>query len=261
MGQTNDQHAVYPSLAGRRVFLSGGANGIGRATIEAFASQKARLHFVDIDQEASRALADEIRSVHDGSIEISFDVLDVTDTSELQSSVNAFARRAGGLDVLVNNAANDERHAFDVVTPELWNKALAVNLGHHLFATQAAAPHMAASGGGSVICLGSISWINKTVGMIGYTTAKAGIHGLVRGLARELGPDNIRVNAVLPGWTRTERQVRLWLDEAAERLVRQEQCLPGWLHVDDIARFVMFLAADDSAMCTHQCYVVDGGWI
>lgn len=249
------QFASYPSLRGRCVVITGGATGIGRAMVEAFARQDAKVAFLDRDEEAGRSLA----AATAGSLH--FIPCDVSDMAALKAAIAEADRTLGGIKVLIANAADDTRHALDDVTSELWDDCLAVNLKHQFFAAQAAYPSIAAAGGGSVICLGSISWLNNTTGMVGYTTAKAGIHGLVRTLARLLGPKKIRVNALLPGWTMTERQLNNWVDEKAERQIERSQCLPGRVMPEDIAHMALFLAADDSAMCTQQAFIVDGGWV
>jgi D-xylose 1-dehydrogenase len=246
--------ARYPSLAGRTVLITGGATGIGKAMAEAFAGQGSRVAVLDKDDAAGKALA----GAH---ADLIFRSGDVTDTPALKATIADAISELGGLSVLIANAADDTRHGLDELTPEAWDRCIAVNLKHQFFAAQAAYPSIAAGGGGAIICLGSISWLSNATEMVGYTTAKAGVHGLVRTLARQLGPSKIRVNALLPGWTMTERQRALWVDEVAEREIAAEQCLPGFVMPDDIARMALFLAADDSAMCTQQCFVVDGGWI
>ena len=251
----NDQLASYPSLRHRCVIITGGATGIGRAMVEAFVDQGAKVAFLDRDMESGAALAAELGSgVH-------FLACDVSDAAALKTAILDAIGLLGGLQVLIANAANDTRHGLDDLTPELWDDCLAVNLKHQFFAAQTAYPAIEAAGGGSIICLGSISWLNNTTGMIGYTTAKAGIHGLVRTLARLLGPKNIRVNALLPGWTMTARQLSHWVDDEAHREIDRAQCLPRRVMPDDIARMALFLASDDSAMCTQQTFVVDGGWV
>lgn len=246
--------ARYPSLADRGVLITGGATGIGRAMAEAFFRQSARVAVLDQNEGAGRALA----GAHAGLI---FRTCDVADAGALKAAIDASIADLGGLDVLIANAADDTRHGLEDLTSEAWDRCVAVNLKHQFFAAQAAYPAIAAGGGGSIICLGSIAWLNNTTGMVAYTTAKAGVHGLVRTLARQLGPSKIRVNALLPGWTLTERQRALWVDDAAEREIAAAQCLPGFVMPDDVARMALFLAADDSAMCTQQAFVVDGGWI
>jgi NAD(P)-dependent dehydrogenase (short-subunit alcohol dehydrogenase family) len=238
--------------------VTGGATGIGRAIVEGFHGQGARVAFLDIDDKAGRALSEELAS-RSGRQPV-FLPCDVTNTPALQTAVRAAAEALGGLVVLVNNAGNDARHDARALTPEAWDACMAVNLRHQFFASQAAVPAMAA-GGGSIICLGSIAWLNGTTAMVAYTTAKAGVHGLVRTLARQLGSQHIRVNALLPGWTMTARQLAENVDAAAEREIERGQCLPGRVQPDDIARLALFLGADDSAMCTQQAFIVDGGWV
>jgi NAD(P)-dependent dehydrogenase (short-subunit alcohol dehydrogenase family) len=221
---------------------------------EAFLEQGARVAAIDIDAAAGEALT----TAHASAL---FRACDVTDTPALQAAIADLIAAMDGLDVLINNAADDTRHPLDELTSEAWDRCIAVNLKHHLFATQVAHPAIAASGGGSIICMGSIAWLNNTAGMIGYTTAKAGVHGMVRTLARQLGKHKIRVNALLPGWTMTDRQRALWVDIESDKMIDAAQCLPGRVMPDDVARMALFLAADDSAMCTQQCFVVDGGWI
>lgn len=249
--------AVYPSLRDRVVFVSGGGSGIGAEDVRQLAAQGARVAFVDIDEDASLALAAEIAAA--GHPEPFFQRCDLTDIHALQAAIATVANRLGPITVLVNNAANDQRHAWQDVTPEYWDERLAVNLRHQFFAIQAVAPMMKAAGGGSIINLGSISWHAGAGGMPAYTTAKAGIEGLTRGMARDLGPDNIRVNCIIPGWIMTERQIKLWLTPEGEANLMKNQCLKQKLGPADIARMVLWLASDDSRLCTSQLWVVDGG--
>lgn len=251
--------ATYPSLKDRRIIVTGGASGIGQSFVENFANQGARVAFLDINAAAGAELVATVSAT--GAASPYFESCDVSDVDALKASIGSAISKLGGLDVLVANAASDTRHATDGLTSDAWDACMAVNLKHQFFAAQAAVPSMTAAGGGSIICLGSISWLNNTTGMIGYTTAKAGIHGLVRTLARELGPKSIRVNALLPGWTMTDRQRTLWVDDDAEREIARSQCLPGFVMPDDVARMALFLAADDSRMCTQQAFIVDGGWV
>jgi NAD(P)-dependent dehydrogenase (short-subunit alcohol dehydrogenase family) len=252
--------AIYPSLAGKVVVVTGGATGIGAEMVRRFAGQGALVSLLDIDEAAGRALADDLNTESE-ALRVTFHACNVTDIHALQSTVASVGRAHGRIDVLVNNAANDARHDWRTLTPEAWDACLDVNLKHHFFAAQAAHPFMVAAGGGSIICLGSISWLNNTTGMVGYTTSKAAIHGLVRTLARLFGADRIRVNALLPGWTMTDKQRALWVDAAARAEIAEKQALPMELEPADIAAMALFLAADDSRMCTQQMFVVDGGWI
>ena len=251
--------AVYPSLRDRVVFLTGGASGIGAAEVAAFAAQGARVAFADIADDAAAEVVGKARAA--GHPEPYFQHCDLTDIAALRSAVAQAAERLGPITVLVNNAANDQRHKWEDVTPDYWDERLAVNLRHQFFAIQAVAPMMQAAGGGSIINFGSVSWHVGQGGMPAYTTAKAAVEGLTRGMARDLGPDNIRVNCVVPGWIMTERQISLWLTPEAEARLIQSQCLKRKLIPDDVARMVLWLAADDSRMCTSQLFVVDAGRI
>lgn len=251
--------ARYPSLAGRAVFITGGATGIGAALVQAFAAQDARVGFVDVNEDAGATLADELAA--GGRPQPWFSRCDVTDPPALLDAIAAAAGALGPIRVLVNNAANDDRHALSDITPEYWRERLAVNLDHHLFASQAVAPGMAAAGGGAIVNMGSITWVIGQGDLPAYGTAKAGIVGLTRALARRLGEDNIRVNCVMPGAILTDRQKRLWLNPDYEAEILARQCLKRHLAPDDVARLVLFLASDDAAAITSQSYIVDGGWV
>ena len=250
--------ASYPSLRERTVFISGGATGIGAALVQHFARQHARVAFVDLQAEAGHALAASVAA--EGLPPPLFQWLDLRDIAALQQAIAETGRQFGSITVLVNNAAHDERHRIEDVTPEYWHERIAVNLTHQFFAAQAVLPMMRAAGGGSIINMGSVSWRIGQGGMPAYTTAKAGIEGLTRGLARDLGPDRIRVNCIIPGWIMTQRQVDLWLTPEAESALIAAQCLKEKLYPADIARMALWLAADDSRLCTSQSWVVDGGW-
>jgi NAD(P)-dependent dehydrogenase (short-subunit alcohol dehydrogenase family) len=250
--------AKYPSLKGKRVFVTGGGSGIGEAIVSAFAEQGAKVGFVDIAIDASLALCERLRAA-DVEPPI-FRYCDIRDVASLQAIMRSIAEEIGEFDVLVNNAANDDRHKPEDVTPEYWDDRIAINLRPMFFACQAVLDGMKRHGGGSIINLGSISWHIAGGGYPVYTTTKAAVNGLTRGLARDLGPTKIRVNTVTPGWVMTERQITHWLDAAGERMIDQSQCLPGRLLPWHIARMVLFLAADDSEMCTAQEFIVDGGW-
>jgi NAD(P)-dependent dehydrogenase (short-subunit alcohol dehydrogenase family) len=249
--------ATYPSLGDRAVLITGGASGIGAAHVAHFAAQGARVAFVDIADEAAVELSSRLADA--GHPKPLYQRCDLRDVAALQLAITELANELGPFSVLVNNAANDQRHAWQDVTPEYWDERLQVNLRHQFFAIQAVAPMMQSLGGGSIINFGSISWRNGQGGMPAYTTAKAGIEGLTRGMARDLGPDNIRVNCVIPGWVMTERQIELWLTPEAEAELMLRQALKAKLMPDDLARMVLWLAADDSRMCTGQAWVVDGG--
>jgi D-xylose 1-dehydrogenase len=213
--------------------------------------------FVDIADDAAQALIGRIReSGHEAPF---YQHCDLKDVAALQATITEVGRRLGSITVLVNNAANDQRHRFEDVTVEFWDERLATNLRHQFFAIQAVAPMMRASGGGSIINFGSVSWHSLQGGMPAYTTAKAAVEGLTRGMARDLGPDRIRVNTVIPGWIMTERQITLWLTPDAEKNLMQVQCLREKLAPADVTRMVLWLASDDSRMCTAQLWVVDAG--
>lgn len=251
-------YAIYPSLAGRTALVTGGASGIGDAIVRAFAGQGAKVGFIDIQETEGSALAAELSGAGG---KLHFAPADITNTKSLQAAIGDVAKALGPISVLVNNAANDTRHDWRGETPESFDQRIAVNLKHQFFSIQAVAPGMIAAGGGSIVNFGSISWRVGLGGMPAYTASKAGIEALTRSFARDLGPHRIRVNTVLPGWIMTKRQLELWFDENAERLLRDRQCLPDRIQPDAVARLVLFLASDDSAMCTSQNFVIDGGWI
>lgn len=251
-------YATYPSLRDRVVLVTGGGSGIGAAIVEHFAVQGSRVAFLDIDRGASERLCETIAA--GGRARPVFVHCDLRDIPALRAAVEEVRRQLGPIQVLINNAAHDERHALDTVTPEYWDDRLAVNLRHQFFAAQAVYPDMAAAGGGAIVNLGSTSWMVGQGGMPGYTAAKSAVVGLTRGLARDLGPHGIRVTCVVPGWIMTERQIKLWLTPESEAELLRRQCLKRKLVPADIARAVLFFAADDSAACTAQSYVVDGGW-
>ncbi len=251
--------AVYPSLRERSVFVTGGGSGIGAAIVAAFCAQGSKVAFVDIDREASEAT---VRAVEEnGHHRPLFIECDLRNIDRLRHSVAEAAEAHGPITVLVNNAARDDRHAIEEVTPEYWRERLALNLDHQFFAAQAVFPMMKAAGGGAIVNMGSVSWMIGQGNMPGYTTAKSAVMGLTRALARDMGPYNIRVTSVAPGWIMTERQIRMWLTPEGERELLARQCLKRKLHPEDIARVVLFLASDDGAAMTNQTYIVDGGWV
>ncbi|MEP1207568.1 MAG: SDR family oxidoreductase [Rhizobiaceae bacterium] len=247
--------AVYPSLKGRVVFITGGASGIGADMVRSFCQQGAKVGFVDLDETASAALVLEL----DGAA--SYEICDLRNIEQLQSALAKLADRLGPATVLVNNAARDDRHNWREVTPDYWDERLASNLRHQFFAIQAVAPGMIEAGGGSIINMGSNSWWEAGGNMPAYTTSKAGIHGLTRTMARDLGAHRIRVNTVVPGWIMTERQKQLWVTEEAIEKHRERQCLKDLIDPIYVARMVLFLASDDAAMCTANNYMVEAGSI
>jgi len=249
--------ALYPSLRDRVVLVTGGASGIGAEEVSQFARQGAHVAFLDIAEEAASALTKAL--VEEGLQAPLFLPCDLRDITALQQAIAEVSRRLGNITVLVNNAANDQRHGFEAVTVEYWDERMATNLRHQFFAIQAVAPMMRAAGGGSIINFGSISWRSGQGGMPAYTTAKAAVEGLTKGMARDLGQHGIRVNTVIPGWIMTQRQIDLWLTPEAEEALLRAQCLKAKLAPADVARMVLWLAADDSRMCTSQSWVVDAG--
>ena len=249
--------AVYPSLAGKRVIITGGGSGIGAGLVAAFVAQGARVAFVDIAAAESHALVETL-SV-DAAHAPLFEHCDLTDIAALRATLAHFDDRLGGVDVLVNNAANDDRHAIDEITPEYWDERMAVNLRHQFFAAQAVLPAMRRTGGGVIVNFGSISWHLGLRDLVLYQTAKAAIEGLTRSLARDLGRDNIRVNAVVPGNVETPRQLK-WYTPDGEAEIVAAQCLDGRIQPADVAALVLFLASDDARMCTGHEYFVDAGW-
>lgn len=251
--------ANFGSLKGKCVFVTGGGTGIGEAIVSAFAEQGAKVAFIDIAVEASLALCERLKSA--GHVPPVFRECDIRDIAALQAAMRYMAQELGDFDVLVNNAANDQRHKLEEVTVEYWDDRIAINQRPMFFTCQAVVEGMKKKGGGSIINIGSTSWHISGGGYPVYTTTKAAVSGLTRGLARDLGPHKIRVNTVTPGWVMTERQLKYWVDEKGEKLIDESQCLPGRVQAWHIARMVLFLAADDSQMCTAQEYIVDGGWV
>lgn len=250
--------ARYPDLAGRTVLISGGATGIGLALVEAFARQGALTAFVDIAEQEGRALMERL---NDEGRKALFLPCDVTDIRSYQHIIHRIALQFGPISVLLNNAANDVRHQWEAISPERFDELVAVNIKHALFAAQSVAPMMRQSGGGSIINFGSVGWMKATAGYAVYAASKAGVHGLTRALARELGADGIRVNTLMPGWVMTEKQLQLWVDDAAKEVIKRSQCLPGFVLPHHIAQMALFLASDVSAMCSAQNFIVDGGWV
>src|ERR1700761_9231174 len=250
--------AVYPDLEGKTVLVSGGGSGIGAAIVRAFVRQKAKVGFIDIAEAASRALVAELGGEAAG---VRFAKADIRDIAELTAAIAALTEALGATDVLINNAANDERHATPDVTPEVFDERIAVNLRHAFFAAQAVLPGMQSKGGGAIVNFSSMSWMAGMGGMAVYTASKSAMIGLTRSLARDYGEWNIRVNAVAPGWVRTERQLAKWVTPESDKQRLEAQCLDRWVEPEDIARFCVFLASDDASACTAQHYVVDAGWV
>lgn len=254
---TTPRYTQYASLQGRVVFISGGSSGIGAELVRAFATQGAKVAFCGTKPDGGKALIDEVAAA--GHAAPWYAACDVRDVGAYQALLARVALELGPVRVLVNNAGRDDRHAMEDVTPEFWDDRLALNLKHYFFAIQAVAPGMAAAGGGSVVNMGSVSWMRGRPNLVGYTTAKAGILGLTRTLARELGARNIRVNALVPGAIVTERQTALHRDPVADQQFLDAQCLKVRLDSGHVARATLFLAADDSDGMTGQHVLVDAG--
>ena len=250
--------AIYPDLQGQAVLVTGGGSGIGEAIVRQFAAQRAKVAFIDVAVEPSRALE---RDLEAAGTPVHFEPCDLTDIPALQRSIAATAKLIGPVQVLINNAANDERHATEEVTEAAWDSRMAVNLKHQFFCAQAVIPGMKAAGRGVIINLGSISWMIGQGGMAAYTASKSAVLGLTRSLARDFGPYGIRVNAVAPGWIMTRRQLDKWVTPEAEAEILARQCLKRKLEPAEVARFVVFLASEEASACTNQHYIVDGGWI
>ena len=247
------EFARYPSLEGKSVIVTGGASGIGAATVAAFAAQGAKVGFLDRDAKSAAALKDST----DGTVD--YELCDLCDIEALRAGITALAERHGPATVLANNAARDDRHKWQDVTPEYWDERQATNIRHMFFAIQAVAPGMIAAGGGSIVNLGSNSWWEAQGGFPAYTTAKSAVHGLTRTMARDLGEHRIRVNTVVPGWIMTERQKELWATPEALEKHLQRQCLPDLIEPVYVARMVVFLASDDATACTANNFFVEAG--
>ena len=252
-------YAIYPSLRDTVVLISGGASGLGAEFVAQFAAQGARVGFVDVAADAGEALAADV--AERGHPRPVFRECDVRDLDAYRRVIAEIAAELGGVQVLVNNAGNDTRHPTAEVEPRYWDERMRVNLDHQFFAAQAVAPAMRAAGRGSIVNMGSISAHVDLLDLTAYMTAKAGIEGLTRSLSREYGPDGVRVNCVLPGWIMTPRQLENWMTPEADAHRAASQALPHRLEPADVARLVLWLAADDSRSCTGQHWVVDGGWL
>jgi NAD(P)-dependent dehydrogenase (short-subunit alcohol dehydrogenase family) len=250
--------ATYSDLEGKVVLVTGGGSGIGEAIVRRFAQQKSKVAFIDIKEAESKALAEDLRK-QGGTVH--FEHADLRDVEALRGAIGRVRSSLGPVQVLINNAAHDERHKTPDVTPEYWDDRIATNLKHQFFAAQAVLPDMQAANGGSIVNFGSVSWMVGQGGMAAYTAAKSAVLGLTRSLARDYGPFNIRVNAIAPGWIMTQRQISLWMTPEGEQELMQRQCLKRKLVPDEVAKFTVFLASDEASACTNQQYVVDGGWV
>lgn len=248
--------ATYPSLSGKRVFISGGGSGIGAGLVEGFVAQGAHVAFCDIAEAESRTLVDRLG---DAAVPPTFYPCDLRDIDKVLAMIATVDADLGGIDILINNAANDDRHGIDDVTPAYWDERMAVNLRHLFFAAQAAVPAMKRAGGGVILNFGSISWHLALPELVLYQTAKAAIEGLTRSLARDLGRDNIRVNTIIPGNVKTPRQEK-WYTPEGEAEIVAAQCLDGRIMPVDVAALALFLASDDARYCTGHDYFIDAGW-
>ena len=244
----------YQSLENKVVLVTGGGSGIGESIVREFVMQGSKVGFLDFDEHSSESLTNELQNVH-------YENCDLRDIDQLKNSIENIRNRFGDITILINNAARDDRHSIESVTPDYWDERIATNLKHQFFAAQSVREQMVNSGGGSIINLGSTSWLVGQGGMPCYTTAKSAVQGLTRALARDLGPFNIRVNSILPGWIMTKRQEDLWLTDEGEKELMTRQCLKRKLVPEDISRVVLFFASDQSNACTNQSYIVDGGWV
>src|SRR6188768_4069394 len=253
--RTAVNNAIYPGLRDKVVFISGGASGIGESIVRHFSGQGCKVGFVDIADDAASALIADLGP----EARLHYEHCDVTDIAALQRAIDAVRQALGPITILVNNAAHDQRYTIDEVTPELWDNRLAINVRHQFFAAQAIYPDMKAAGGGAIINYSSSAWLTGAANLAAYSTAKAGVLGLTKSLARDLGPYNIRVNAIIPGWIMTQRQLDLWLTPEAEKNLMARQCLKHKLHPADCARMTLFLASEDASGITSQSFVVDGG--
>ena len=248
--------AVYPSLNNKVVVVTGGGSGIGESITRSFIKQGAKVAFLDFNEKDSIKLIKDLNTDN-----LHFEFCDLRDIEQLKNSIKKISSKFGPIQILVNNAARDDRHSLQSVTSEYFDERIATNLKHQLFASQAVVSDMEKNGGGTIINMGSTSWMIGQGGMPCYTTAKSAIQGLTRGLARDLGPKNIRVNCVVPGWIMTERQVDMWLTPESEKELMDRQCIKRKLFPKDIARFVLFMASDEASACSNQSFVVDGGWL
>jgi NAD(P)-dependent dehydrogenase (short-subunit alcohol dehydrogenase family) len=251
--------AIYNDLKDKRVFITGGGSGIGASIVKHFCEQGSEVYFIDINVDASNKLVLECKSKN-FSIP-TFIKCNLLNIKDLQNTTSKIIDNNGAIDVLVNNAANDERHSIDEVTEEFWNERMNINLRHYFFTVQSVKKGMIANKGGSIINIGSVSWMIGQGGMAAYTAAKSGVVGLTRSFARDLGEFNIRVNSVVPGWVMTERQIEKWLTPESEADMMKKQCLKHKLMPSDIAKTVLFFGSDASSGCTNQDYIVDKGWL
>ena len=251
--------AKYFDLKNKKVFITGGGSGIGASIVEHFCEQNSEVYFVDINVKESNKL---ILNIKNKKFKIpTFIECDLLNIKKLQDIISKIISEKGPIDILINSAANDERHNIDDVTEEYWNERMNINLKHYFFTVQSVKKAMIKNKGGVIVNIGSASWMIGQGGMAAYTAAKSGVVGLTRSFARDLGEFNIRVNSVVPGWTMTERQIQKWLTPESEKELMKNQCLKRKLMPADIAKAVLFFSSDQSSGCTNQSYLVDNGWL
>ena len=250
---------IYSDLKDKKVFITGGGSGIGASIVEHFCEQGSKVFFIDINEQSSNKLVSECKNKK-FSVP-TFINCDLLNIKFLQNTISKIISDNGAIDILVNNAANDERHSIDEVTEKFWNERMNINLRHYFFTVQSVKKAMIENKGGSIINIGSVSWMIGQGGMAAYTAAKSGVVGLTRSFARDLGEFNIRVNSVVPGWVMTERQIEKWLTPESEADMMKKQCLKHKLMPSDIAKTVLFFGSDQSSGCTNQDYIVDKGWL
>ena len=251
--------AIYTDLKDKRVFITGGGTGIGASIVEHFCEQKAEVYFIDINEKASNEL---VLKCKNKEISIpNFIKCDLLDIKKLQNVLLKIIEENGPIEILINSAANDERHNIEDVTEKYWNDRMNINLRHYFFTVQSVRKSMIKNNGGVIVNIGSASWMIGQGGMAAYTAAKSGVVGLTRSFARDLGKYNIRVNSVVPGWTITERKLEKWLTAESEDDMMKKQCIKRRLMPSDIAKVVLFFASDQSSGCTNQSYIVDNGWL
>ena len=250
---------IYSDLKDKKVFITGGGSGIGASIVEHFCEQGSNVFFIDINEKSSNKLVSDCKNKK-FSVP-TFINCDLLNIKFLQNTISKIISDNGAIDILVNNAANDERHSIDEVTEEFWNERMNINLRHYFFTVQSVKKAMIENKGGSIINIGSVSWMMGQGGMAAYTAAKSGVVGLTRSFARDLGEFNIRVNSVVPGWVMTERQIEKWLTPESEADMMKKQCLKHKLMPSDIAKTVLFFGSDQSSGCTNQDYIVDKGWL
>jgi len=256
--QPTARYASYPSLVDRTVFVTGGAGGIGRAIVRQFAAQGSRVAFVDIQRDQAQITVEQCLTDNARHMPLFYEV-DLLDIAALRNAIASAQEEMGSVEVLVNNAASDDRHTWQDMTPEYWDNRIGTNLRHYFFAIQAVAPEMIDRGAGSIVNIGSSSYMMQEDFFPGYAIAKSGVEGITRTMARTFGPHNVRVNTVLPGWCATEKQLSMWWTPEGEAQTLEDQALKRRIYPDEFAQMVLWLAADDGAACTAQSFMVDGG--